>query len=187
VNADTRTAAVKSIANEIGGKGSYFKAEHLVQAIEERHRPIAAAFGTGAGLRLMRQDSDKVTSNKRGPSRTSKKTVPQYGGNPSPAACVYVFLPDLPQRDLFGADHMAVPASDVLAWEGGIAPPGVRQGLRHEAHRRGLRQREIAHLVGLSRPQLANLQSGRFGASPEAAARIRDFLIAAAKTVGGPP
>jgi hypothetical protein len=58
VNADTRSAAVKSIANYIGGKGAYAKAEQRVQQIEAKHQSIASAFGTGAGLRLMRQDSD---------------------------------------------------------------------------------------------------------------------------------
>jgi hypothetical protein len=33
----------------------------------------------------------------------------------------------------------------------------------------------------------ANLQSGRFGAGAEVGARIRDFLIKGALTVGGPP
>jgi hypothetical protein len=232
VNADTRVAAVRSIAEEIGGQGAYRKAEQLVQAIEAKHRPIAAAFGTGAGLWLMRRDSDMterimVRLIRKGivvlPIHDSyvvldgtktkgelmeamasalhrfagknpvgagpcTKSIPQYGDKSVLSApVVFVFFPELPQRDLFGGDRLAVPASEVLEWRGGIAPRGVRTALRHEKRRRGLRQLDVAHLVGLSRPQLANLLQGRFGASPEAAARIREFLIDGAKTVGGSP
>jgi hypothetical protein len=228
VNADTQSAAVKSIALDIGGAGAYAKAERLVQEIEAKHQSIASAFGTAAGLRLMRLDSDMAeqimlrllrqgvvplpihdsyivsdsTSNKgelmeamaaalhrfntRDSAIISTQNIPQYGAA-FLVPCVYVFFPDLPQRDLFGADRLAIPASDMLEWRGGPVPPGVRQALRHEARRRGLRQVEVAHLVALGRSQLANLQSGRSGASPEAAARIRGFLIAGAKTVGGSP
>jgi transcriptional regulator with XRE-family HTH domain len=80
-----------------------------------------------------------------------------------------------------------VPYLDMLGWEGGRLPLTVQQALHHEVHRRGLRQLDIADLIGVSRSHLANLQRGRFGASPESAARIREFLIAGAKTVGGPP
>ena len=58
VNADTRQAAISSIANEIRGEGAFSKAEALVGEIESKHRPIAHMFGSGAGLRLMRRDSD---------------------------------------------------------------------------------------------------------------------------------
>jgi Helix-turn-helix domain len=116
------------------------------------------------------------------------KNIPQYGDKSVVSSvAVFVFFPDLPQRDFFGGDRLAIPASDVLEWRGGIAPPGVRTALHHEKRRRGLRQSDVARLVGLSRPQLSNLQQGRFGASPEAAARIREFLIDGAKTVGGSP
>jgi hypothetical protein len=232
VNADTRVAAIRSIAREIGGQGAYRKAEQLVQAIEAKHQPIASAFGTGAGLRLMRRDSGMTerimlqlvrkgvvvlpihdsyivsdgTKTKgelmeamasalhrfAGKSAVGAgpctKNIPQYGDKSvASSVAVFVFFPDLRQRDFFGGDRLAVPASDVLEWRGGIAPPGVRTALHHEKRRRGLRQSDVARLVGLSRPQLSNLQHGRFGASPEAAARIRDFLIDGAKTVGGSP
>jgi hypothetical protein len=54
VNADTRQAAIRSIANEIGGAGAYSKAQTLVREIEAKHTPVAHMFGSGAGLRLMR-------------------------------------------------------------------------------------------------------------------------------------
>jgi hypothetical protein len=187
VNADTQSAAVKSIALDIGGAGAYAKAERLVQLIEAKHQSIARAFGTGAGLRLMRQDSDmtehlmlrllsqgiialpihdsyivsdstnnkgklmeamaaalcKRMANRRVSTIISTQNTPQYGASFLPP-CVYVFFPNLSQRDLFGADQMAIPASDMLTWCGGPVPPAFRQALRHEARRRGLRQMDVA-------------------------------------------
>jgi hypothetical protein len=58
VNARTRQAALRAIANEIGGEGAYAKARTLVEEIEARHRSIAQMFGTSVGLRLQRIDSD---------------------------------------------------------------------------------------------------------------------------------
>jgi hypothetical protein len=58
VNADTLLAAIRSIANEIGGAGAFCKAQALVCEIEAKHVAIACMFGSGAGLRLMRRDSD---------------------------------------------------------------------------------------------------------------------------------
>jgi hypothetical protein len=183
VNAGTRIAAVRSIANRIGGDGAYDKAEKLVSEIEVKHRPIAQFFGTGAGLRLMRRDSDladglmlrlirkkgvvalpihdsfivaegekaelmeamavsldKALKSVTGNSAISGRCVdldPQYGTRCPPASefppalapAVVVIFPDLFQRDLFGGEKMAVPASEVLDWRGGLAPTGVRQAL----------------------------------------------------------
>ena len=58
VNADTPQAAMRSIANEIGGAGALAKAQTLVREIEAKHKAVAHMFGSGAGLRLMRVDSD---------------------------------------------------------------------------------------------------------------------------------
>ena len=56
INANTRASAVRALAGEIGGKLSM--AEQLVTAIEARHAPISAYFGSGAGVMLQRKDSD---------------------------------------------------------------------------------------------------------------------------------
>jgi hypothetical protein len=58
MNADTRAAAIRAIADKIGGKGAFATAEALVREIETKHAPISHNFGSGAGRRLMRQDSD---------------------------------------------------------------------------------------------------------------------------------
>lgn len=240
VSADTRLAALRSIANKIGGEGAYDKATALVCEIEAKHEPIAPKFGSGAGLRLMRRDSDMTEwlllrllkrgvvalpihdsyvvcdrTNEKGalmegmaealyksvgdndaPSVAYRKSIPQYGAYPLPlpgapgvggrvpVGCVVVFFPVLPQRDLFGADTLAVPVSAVLGWNGGRAPREVQEALRHEMRRRGLRHADVAWRVGISRPQFENILQRRFGASQDVAERIRNFLIEGAKTIG---
>lgn len=62
VNADTRGAAMRSIADRIGGQGAYAKAKSLICDIEAKHPLIGPMFGSGAGLRLMRRDSDMAES-----------------------------------------------------------------------------------------------------------------------------
>ena len=58
VNADTPLSAQPAIANEIGGEGAYAKAEALVRDIKAKHPAIAHMFASGAGLALMRRDSE---------------------------------------------------------------------------------------------------------------------------------
>lgn len=62
VNADTPQAALRAIAKEIGGEGAHAEARTLVREIEARHPAIAHMFGSGAGLNLMRRDSDMTES-----------------------------------------------------------------------------------------------------------------------------
>jgi hypothetical protein len=61
INADNKTAALRSIAKG-HGPGAYARMRSLIERIKERHCRIADAFGTGAGLRLMRIDSDVAES-----------------------------------------------------------------------------------------------------------------------------
>lgn len=58
VNARTPRQALAAIAERIGGEGCFEKARRLIEAIEAKHAPIADAFGSDAGLRLQRTDSD---------------------------------------------------------------------------------------------------------------------------------
>lgn len=58
INAETELAALRSIATEIGGRGAFARARNLIERLKERHQPIADSFGSGAGLRLQRIDSD---------------------------------------------------------------------------------------------------------------------------------
>jgi hypothetical protein len=59
LNAETPTAASRAIAEHFGrGREGYAEAGKLIAEIERKHHAIANQFGTGAGLRLMRKDSD---------------------------------------------------------------------------------------------------------------------------------
>jgi hypothetical protein len=145
----------------------------------------------------------KSVGNKVISSRTYPKSLPQYGdgggeggaGVPAPlpledvpsrdvVGCIVVFFPESQQRDFFDTTSLAVPASDILGWRGGLAPVGIQKALRHEMHRRGLRHADVAGRIGISRPQFENILQGRFGASRTIASQIRSFLIEGAKTVG---
>jgi hypothetical protein len=62
INADDELSAMQSIAQSIGGKGAFARAQTLIRQIKAKHPGIADSFGTGAGLRLMRIDSDMAES-----------------------------------------------------------------------------------------------------------------------------
>jgi hypothetical protein len=62
INADDELSARRSIARSIGGKGAFEKASRLIALIRAKHAAISEYFGTGAGLRLMRIDSDMAES-----------------------------------------------------------------------------------------------------------------------------
>ena len=58
INAQSAKAAIFALARELGGLERQIEAARLLQTLENHHRPIAAAFYTGAGLTLQRCDSD---------------------------------------------------------------------------------------------------------------------------------
>jgi hypothetical protein len=62
INADDERSAMQSIARSISGKGAFHRAKKLIRQIKAKHPGIADSFGTGAGLRLMRLDSDMAES-----------------------------------------------------------------------------------------------------------------------------
>ena len=247
VNADTEMAAVRAIAQEIGGKGAHAKAGDLLDAIRARHRPIAPCFGSGAGLRLQRRDADlaervllrllrrgivalpihdsfvvrrrhagardeamdaelgRLLATLLGTAKcvslpaTCANTGPHNGGLAGWRACWrwssavpvpgpgVAPAPARPLALLAGADLVSgglapllVPANDLERWGEGTPSEATRAALRHELRARGLTQKRLARQVGLSRPQLTNLLRGRVGTSPEAAARLKAFLLEAA-------
>ena len=57
-------------------------------------------------------------------------------------------------------------------YRGGILPPAGSAWVRDRRRASGLSQEQVARRIGLSRPQLANAEAGRFGLSPAAAARL---------------
>jgi len=54
----------------------------------------------------------------------------------------------------------------------------VRLALRYGIQARGLAQERLAREIGLSRSQLTNVLAGKRGTSPDAAARLKAFLLA---------
>ena len=61
---------------------------------------------------------------------------------------------------------------------GGIMPAELVALVRFQQRAGGISQERLAQLMGLSRPQLANVLQGRFGLSPAAAARLLEALTA---------
>ena len=54
----------------------------------------------------------------------------------------------------------------------GIVPPGLRAWSRERRRAAGISQEAVARRIGVSRPQLANAEAGRFGLSAETAAKF---------------
>jgi hypothetical protein len=78
------------------------------------------------------------------------------------------------QPDMFGA-----PVVDLAAerrYRRGLVPVDVAALVRAEMRARGVTQDELAILLGISQPQLANALAGRFGLSPDPAARLLTWL-----------
>jgi len=65
----------------------------------------------------------------------------------------------------------------ILNYRGGLLPREVRNLARERRRAAGISQEALARRIGISRPQLANAEAGRFGLSPEVAVR---FLAAIA-------
>jgi Bifunctional DNA primase/polymerase, N-terminal len=75
------------------------------------------------------------------------------------------------QPNLFGA-----PVVDLDQYRRGLMPSDVAASVRAEMRARGVTQDVLAANLGISQPQLANALAGRFGLSPEPAARLLAWL-----------
>jgi hypothetical protein len=75
-------------------------------------------------------------------------------------------------------EHEAIAAA--MAYDGGVIPGMVIRLMRDARRRHGIRQEDMARDFGISRPQLANAESQRFGLGREPAARLRQWLVEAA-------
>lgn len=87
-------------------------------------------------------------------------------------------VPNLGESRAIQPDLPPLPAveDDLAAYKGGIMPPHIRVQSRALQSALGLTQGGFAGLIGISRPQLANAQQGRFGLSEAAAARLVHLL-----------
>ena len=87
------------------------------------------------------------------------------------------------QLDLFPDLRPNLDEDELTAWTNGAPPRLIRQTLSREMRDRGVRHRDLAEAIGLSRPQLTNVLRGRFGTTPakvEALKRILEFWTCAA-------
>jgi hypothetical protein len=75
------------------------------------------------------------------------------------------------QPDMFGA-----PVVDLANYRRGQLPFDLATAVRAELRALGATQDELAALLGISQPQLANALAGRFGLSPDPAARLLAWL-----------
>jgi AraC-like DNA-binding protein len=82
------------------------------------------------------------------------------------------------QPDMFGAS--VVDLATERSYRRGLVPVDVAALVRAEMQARGVTQDELATLLGVSQPQLANALAGRFGLSPDPAARLLTWLRKAA-------
>jgi hypothetical protein len=69
--------------------------------------------------------------------------------------------------------------ADIRGYTGGIMPVHVAKFLRDRRRKFGIRQEQMARAIGISRPQLANVEQQRFGLGPGPAARLWDVVTGA--------
>jgi hypothetical protein len=83
VNARTRRSAVGALADDAGiSRGN---AAQLLAAIEKRHKPISEAFGSDAGVRLMRIDSELILGALRAANDAGIGALPVHDSLIAPA------------------------------------------------------------------------------------------------------
>lgn len=142
---------------------------------------------------LVTSQSDRCDPAGQGPASKASSTPPVGADGPTPGGTPkavsagrsralphsedgFIEQPDL----LFDWQPIGTVAQAVIQnYTGGIMPPAVIQAMRAKQKARVLRQEDVAHRIGVSRPHLANALRGRIGLSQQAAARVRDWLAAA--------
>jgi hypothetical protein len=82
------------------------------------------------------------------------------------------------QPDMFGGT--VVDLATERSYRRGLLPVNLTAVVRAEMRARGVTQDQLAAELGISQPQLANALAGRFGLSPEPAARLLAWLREAA-------
>ena len=122
--------------------------------------------------------------------RLRYSTGRSLGRTNSPLGCTVCCCPLLllscllfPSSDLFRRSCSWVPFKELNGWSRGGAPPSVRGAVAHEIQRRGIRQVNLAHRLGVSKQQLTNVLHGRVGASPALANGLVAFIREGAQSV----
>jgi hypothetical protein len=84
------------------------------------------------------------------------------------------------QLCLFSDLHPDLDEDELAGWACGAPAPSIRRALICQMRNRGVRHRDLAEAIGLSRPQLTNVLRGRFGTAParvEALKRILEVWV----------
>lgn len=81
-----------------------------------------------------------------------------------------------PEREPYQADLFGAHVVDLADYRGGKMPAEMALAVKGLYRARGQSQERFAFEIGLSRPQLSNVLSGRFGLSAEAAGRLRVWM-----------
>jgi putative DNA primase/helicase len=118
----------------------------------------------------------ETASSQAPPAQLGRAAVPPPAAAQKAGGSVPVFLTKPIQLDFFTdyrADHEPEPLPE---WNGGVAPPIIRQAIVRELRRRGARHEELADAIGLSRAQITNVLRGRFGTAPATANALRRLL-----------
>ena len=95
---------------------------------------------------------------------------------PDPREWLEQRLGPLVRLEVVEEDQAAGINAALAVWESGTAPSEVAQAFRVAYQEQGLSQRLAASVLGISRPHLANILAGRFGASPSVVANMKAFL-----------
>ncbi|MDY8111131.1 helix-turn-helix domain-containing protein [Fulvimarina sp. 2208YS6-2-32] len=150
--------------SRLSGWNGYVSGCHLKSVLQEAPGPSLPLCPSSASLALLDPSSFPASEN----SRTLRMRF---------------ILPEDQQNTLFPENSSEVSGETASDWNGGHIPSDLARSVYREQRRRGLKQAEVAALVGVSRPHLANILNGKFGASAETARSIRRFVLAEAITV----
>jgi hypothetical protein len=119
-----------------------------------------------------------VGENTKVPSLYHLSLVSPPRADPPSPALTRAIEPKPYQPDMFGG--AVVDLATARSYRRGLLPVDLTALVRTEMRARGVTQDQLAAELGISQPQLANALAGRFGLSPEPAARLLAWLRQAA-------
>lgn len=85
LNAPDRKSAIRALVQDRRGAIRYAEAEKIFDAVLERHQPIAGAFFSDFGIKIMRTDSDMILGVTTGLTRAGIPSIPIHDSVVVPA------------------------------------------------------------------------------------------------------
>ena len=110
----------------------------------------------------------------RGSPTQSGLTAAPTSGSVKTGTSVPTIVTKPVQLDLF--DELRAISEPLPEWNGGVAPPIIRQAIDRELRRRAARHGDLADAIGLSRSQVTNILRGRFGTGRANANALKRLL-----------